>query len=45
MEYSASALAALYVAVTRARVTLHVVYSDADRRRLQTLVNRAEMKA
>jgi len=40
-EYSDSALAALYVAVTRARVTLHIVYADADRRRLQTLVRRA----
>lgn len=45
MEYSGSALAALYVAVTRARVTLHVVHTDADRRRLQTLVRRAGAKA
>lgn len=44
-EYSDSALAALYVAVSRARVTLHVVYTDADRRRLQTLVRRSKVKA
>ncbi len=44
-EYSDSALAALYVAVSRARVTLHIVYTDADRRRLQTLVRRSKVKA
>ncbi|AZS42348.1 hypothetical protein CVS54_03711 [Microbacterium oxydans] len=42
-EYSDSALAALYVAVTRARVTLHVFCTDADRRRLQALVRRMEV--
>jgi hypothetical protein len=42
-EYSDSTLAALYVAMTRPRVTLHVVYTDADRRRLRALVRRAEV--
>lgn len=44
-EYTDSALAALYVAVTRARVSLHIVYTDADRRRLQMLVHRARATA
>lgn len=44
-EYSDSGLAALYVAVSRARVTLHVVCTDTDRRRLQTLVRRSKVKA
>ncbi|MBS1907554.1 MAG: NERD domain-containing protein [Actinobacteria bacterium] len=44
-EFSDAALAAIYVAVTRARVTLHVVYTDADRRRLQVLARRAEVRA
>lgn len=41
-EYSDTELAALYVAVTRARVTLHIVCSEADRRRLRRLVVRSE---
>ncbi|PZF62407.1 NERD nuclease [Curtobacterium sp. MCBD17_034] len=44
-EYSDAALAALYVAVTRARVTLRVVCTDADRRRLQMVLHRAGAKA
>jgi hypothetical protein len=44
-EYSDAALAAVYVAVTRARVTLHVICTDADRRRLQTAVLRAGVDA
>lgn len=39
-EYSDLTLAALYVAVTRPRVSLHVVCSDSDRRRLQSLARR-----
>lgn len=37
-EYTEETLAALYVAVTRARVTLQIVLSDADKKRLQGLV-------
>lgn len=44
-EYSDAALAALYVAVTRARVTLRVVCTEADRRRLQTVLHEAEVRA
>lgn len=44
-EFSDSAIAALYVALTRARVTLHIVCTEADRRRLQTLARRAEVEA
>ncbi|MGP5653843.1 NERD domain-containing protein [Candidatus Corynebacterium faecigallinarum] len=43
IEFSDSALAAVYVATTRARVTLHIVCTDTDRRRLQSLVRRAEV--
>ncbi|MFG6401239.1 NERD domain-containing protein [Microbacterium sp. P04] len=41
-EYGDDALAALYVAVTRARVTLHVVASQHDKKRLQLLGRRVE---
>lgn len=44
-EFSDAALAALYVAVTRARVALRVVCTTADRRRLKALVRRAEATA
>lgn len=37
-DYTPEALSSLYVAVTRARVSLHIALADADRRRLQTLV-------
>ncbi|MGW6421088.1 NERD domain-containing protein [Nocardia sp. NPDC055053] len=37
-EFDSPALAAFYVAVTRARVTLHIIASAADKRRLQQLV-------
>lgn len=40
-DYTEESLSALYVAVTRARVTLHIVNSDADRQRLQSLVRKA----
>ncbi|WP_426622307.1 NERD domain-containing protein [Microbacterium sp. As-52] len=40
-DYTAAALSNLYVAVTRARVTLHIAVIDADRRRLQRLVRKA----
>jgi hypothetical protein len=36
-EFDDAGVAALYVAVTRPRVTLHVVASNDDKRRLQTL--------
>jgi hypothetical protein len=44
-EFSDAALAAFYVAVTRARVTLRVVYTDADRRRLQAMVGTFGVRA
>jgi hypothetical protein len=37
-DYTPEALASLYVAVTRARVSLHISLTDPDRKRLQTLV-------
>ncbi|MFE9963770.1 NERD domain-containing protein [Streptomyces sp. 900116325] len=39
-EYDDRGLAAFYVSVTRARVTLHVVASKQDKKRLQDLVRR-----
>jgi DNA helicase IV len=36
--YDTAGLAALYVAVTRARVSLDIVVTKADRRRLQDLI-------
>jgi len=36
-EYDDASLSAFYVAVTRARVTLHVIAGQADKKRLQTL--------
>ncbi|MFF4650558.1 NERD domain-containing protein [Streptomyces sp. NPDC001380] len=39
-EYDGRGLAAFYVAVTRARVTLHVVASRQDKRRLQDLLRK-----
>ncbi|GGM88382.1 hypothetical protein GCM10009721_11770 [Terrabacter tumescens] len=39
-ELDSSGLAAFYVAVTRARVSLHIVLSRDDRRRLQRVVRR-----
>lgn len=39
-EYDDRSLAAFYVAVTRARVTLHLVASKEDKRRLQDLLRR-----
>lgn len=36
-EYDDASLAALYVSVTRARVTLHIVAGQADKKRLQKL--------
>lgn len=44
-EFTDAALASLYVALTRARVSLHVIYTDADRRRLRALGRRAEVTA
>ncbi|WP_216363523.1 NERD domain-containing protein [Subtercola boreus] len=44
-EYTENTISALYVAVTRARVSLHVVASDVDRRRLQSLVRRTGVGA
>lgn len=40
VEYTDDALSALYVAATRARVTLHVVLSDADKKRLRSLTRK-----
>ncbi|SDC77856.1 Nuclease-related domain-containing protein [Geodermatophilus telluris] len=37
-RFDREGIAALYVAVTRARVSLHIMTSDADRRRMQTLI-------
>ena len=39
-EFDSHGMANFYVAVTRARVTLHVVATDADKKRLQALVRR-----
>lgn len=39
-EYDDRGLAAFYVAVTRARVTLHLIASKEDKRRLQDLLRR-----
>ncbi|WP_017973008.1 NERD domain-containing protein [Actinopolyspora halophila] len=39
-EYDAQSAAAFYVAVTRARVTLHILASTDDRKRLQELVRK-----
>lgn len=36
-EYGDEQLSALYVAVTRARVTLHIIATQADKKRFQTL--------
>lgn len=44
-EYLDSSLAAMYVAVTRARVSLHVVNTDGDRRRLLALIRRPGVTA
>ncbi|WP_194814757.1 NERD domain-containing protein [Nocardia sp. XZ_19_385] len=40
-EFDRLGLAAFYVAVTRARVALHIVASEADKRRLQELTRKA----
>ncbi|MFE3194699.1 NERD domain-containing protein [Nocardia sp. NPDC059240] len=37
-KYDTNAMAAFYVAVTRARVSLHIVLSQDDKRRLQELI-------
>lgn len=44
-EYADRALSALYVAVTRARVTLHIIASPADKRRLKALADQRGMKS
>ncbi|MGW0606381.1 NERD domain-containing protein [Streptomyces sp. NPDC002640] len=43
-EYDARGLSAFYVAVTRARVTLHVVASAQDKKRLQGLLGKQVAK-
>lgn len=43
-DYDDHALSAFYVAVTRARVTLHVLATHGDKRRLQALERRAGLR-
>lgn len=39
-EFDSAATAAFYVAVTRARVTLHIIATNADKKRLQALARK-----
>lgn len=40
-DYGDAALASFYVGVTRARITLHIIATDSDKKRLQQLARKA----